>query len=55
MIGTAPLTFDRANEEVEGMIHHAGDRSMRTRSSARRLFAQLYTPPGVPVRWSSDC
>jgi hypothetical protein len=22
MIGTAPLTFDRANEEVEGMIHH---------------------------------
>ena len=22
MTGTAPLTFDRANEEVEGMIHH---------------------------------
>ena len=22
MIGTAPLTFDRANEEVEGMIHY---------------------------------
>ena len=22
MIGTARLTFDRANEEVEGMIHH---------------------------------
>ncbi len=21
MIGTAPLSFDRANEEVEGMIH----------------------------------
>jgi hypothetical protein len=52
MIGTAPLSFDRAKEEVEGMIHHGTSFARVEDAIDAAQFSQLHKAALWLLAWS---
>ena len=52
MISTAPLSFDRANEEVEGMIHQGTSFALVEDAINNAEFSQLHKAALWLLAWS---